>query len=1015
MKSLFLILLFLFCYGQINAQSSYWQQEVNYKIAVALDDSSHTISGTIEMEYINHSPDALDFIYLHLWGNAFKNRSTAFVQQQLRTGNTAFYFANEEDLGGYAGLNFTVNGQQARLEYDAQNPDIAKLYLPETLPSGARIFLASPFTLKIPASFSRLGHVGQSYQMTQWYPKPAVYDREGWHPMPYLDLGEFYSEFGSFEVRITLPENYVVGATGTLQTESERAFLAQKVAETDTYLKNAPPKSAGQEAFPPSASAMKTITYTAERVHDFAWFADKRFKVQKSAVERSSGNTVDTWVMFTDYEAHLWKDAIRYVDRSVEFYSDLVGEYPYPQATAVQSALSAGGGMEYPMITVIGPSSNAQNLDIVITHEVGHNWFYGILASNERRHAWMDEGLNSYYEQRYTNTYYPDSENLNIIPDFFARGSKMDLNEIAYLWQARRNLDQAPATPSDDFTAINYFLGAYEKPAAALHYAAAYTGTEQFDAAMQAYYNQWKFRHPQPTDFRAVLESETGKDMSWLFDGLIGSNARQDYAITNLETEADSVLVTVKNKGGIAGPFTLDAMVDGNVEYSQWYEGFTGERVLSFGFEGFEEITLDAGRVTLDVHRKNNHITARGSKIEPLQLRFLPGLEDDRKTQAFWSPAFAWNNYDKLMLGLTLQNTGVPFKNFDFTLVPMYAFASKELAGLADVQYHFYPGNRIFQEITLGLGARTFHYNRRFANDYDVKYARLLPFVDFQLYKKPTSRYYQNIQWRTIWLHQEFPEFSPSFGNYIGNRWSDTFIHELSYSGESRRALHPFRVFLALEQQSYRDITGDQRYVKASLELKQSFTYAEKKSVDFRIFIGGFLQNSRRDAGAIFPGAFNLTSQGFNDYRYDDFYFGRSEADGIWSQQVTIRDGGMKNVIGRGFSLGRSNNYIFALNFKADLPRQFPLHFLIKPYFDIGYFDNAMPTGINDTFEDQLLWSGGLALELVDDVMAVYFPLINSENIENRLAERGSYWSRIAFTLDLQRLNPKRLLRRVEF
>lgn len=1021
MKQIVFALFLMLTYAQNFAQNSYWQQEVNYKINVTLDDSSHTVSGNVEMEYINNAPNSLDFIYIHLWANAFQNRSTAFAEQQLRNGNTEFYFAKAADLGGYSDLNFTVNGQSARLEYDAKNPDIAKLYLPEPLVSKARITIATPFTLQVPASFSRLGHVGASYQMTQWYPKPAVYDQDGWHPMPYLDLGEFYAEFGSFEVSITLPENYVVGATGVLQTESEQVFLQKKVEETkqyfDTALQDNSILTKGEENndFPASSVQMKTIRYTADQVHDFAWFADKRFMVDKSAVTLASGRTIDTWVMFTATERYLWKDAINYVDRSVKFYSDFVGEYPYPQATAVQSALSAGGGMEYPMITVIGPAFNAQNLDVVITHEVGHNWFYGILASNERNHAWMDEGINSYYEKRYTKKYYPDAENLNILPEFLTRGSELELNELAYLWQARRDLDQAPNVPSEEMTEINYFLSAYEKPAAALQYLEAYIGTEAFDAAMQTYYQQWQFQHPQPEDFRAVLEAETDKNLAWLFDNLLYSNAKQDYAIVDLEEGEESYLVTIKNKGKVDAPFTLDAIVDGNVEYSQWYEGFSGEQTLAFDFTGFEQITLDANRVSLDVNRKNNHITLAGKKVEPFQLRYLPGPENDKRTQLFWSPIVGWNNYDKFMLGLALYNTSFPFKNFDFTLLPMYSFGSKDIIGLADLQYHLYPGNQVFQEITFGLNGKTFHYNRRARNDYDLKFARLVPFVNIELYKKPTSNFHQNIQWRSLWLNQELPTFSAAFGNYIGNRWEDTFIHELSYFGESRRALNPFSVFLALEQQSYTDILGKQDYVKVSLELKQSFTYAKDKNIDFRIFVGGFVNNSRRESGAIFPGAFNLTSQGFNDYRYDDFYFGRNADEGIWSQQVTIRDGGMKTAFGPGFSIGRSNNYILALNFKADLPNEFPLPLPIKPYFDIGYFDNAMPTGADDTFEDQVMWSGGLALEFVDEVFGIYFPLVNSQNVQDRFDERGNYWNRIAFVLDLNKLNPKRLLRRVEF
>ncbi|MBK8654348.1 MAG: hypothetical protein IPN20_10680 [Haliscomenobacter sp.] len=190
---------------------------------------------------------------------------------------------------------------------------------------------------------------------------------------------------------------------------------------------------------------MKTIRYTADNVHDFAWFADKRFRVQKGQVVQPSGAVTDTWVMFTDEEEDLWKDALSYVNRAVAFYSSLVGEYPYPHATAVQSALSAGGGMEYPMITVIGLSGNAQGLDEVITHEVGHNWFYGVLGFNERDHAWMDEGINSYYDHRYSRAYYPGSSLDTYIPAFLQGGSKLEAGEAAYLYLARQNRDQPPS------------------------------------------------------------------------------------------------------------------------------------------------------------------------------------------------------------------------------------------------------------------------------------------------------------------------------------------------------------------------------------------------------------------------------------------------------------------------------------------------------------------------------------------------------------------------------------------
>ena len=262
----------------------------------------------------------------------------------------------------------------------------------------------TPFRVKIPASFSRLGHVKQAYQITQWYPKPAVFDHKGWHPISYLDQGEFYSEFGSFDVKITLPSNYVVASTGNLKTISEELFLDSLAnAKLDSSKIKFTPIGKTKAITPASTSTFKTLHYVQDSVHDFAWFADKDFIVRKSSVRLPiSQREVKTWVMYTPANKKYWEKGVDYVNEAVYNYSLWNGEYPYNACTAIDGALSAGGGMEYPMVTVIGGVSSAKMLETVIVHEVGHNWFYGILGSNERKHGWMDEGLNTFYENRVT-------------------------------------------------------------------------------------------------------------------------------------------------------------------------------------------------------------------------------------------------------------------------------------------------------------------------------------------------------------------------------------------------------------------------------------------------------------------------------------------------------------------------------------------------------------------------------------------------------------------------------------
>jgi hypothetical protein len=227
-KAVFYLLLLL-SYTNISvSQSNKWQQQVNYLIDVTLNDKDHTLDGFEKILYTNNSPDTLKFIWFHLWPNAYKNDKTAFSDQLLENGNTKFYFSPKEEKGYINRLDFRVDNISAKTEDHPQHIDIVKLILPSPLAPNQSTYITTPFHVQLPYNVSRGGHVGQSYQCTQWYPKPAVYDHKGWHPIPYLDQGEFYSEFGAFDVRITLPDNYVVAATGELQNPAEKEWMYQR-------------------------------------------------------------------------------------------------------------------------------------------------------------------------------------------------------------------------------------------------------------------------------------------------------------------------------------------------------------------------------------------------------------------------------------------------------------------------------------------------------------------------------------------------------------------------------------------------------------------------------------------------------------------------------------------------------------------------------------------------------------------------------------------------------------------
>ena len=406
-------LFIFFIFSVISAQETeYFQQNVDYNIEVTLNDTNHTLTAFEKLIYSNNSPDTLDFIWFHIWPNAYKDDSTAYAKQAGE--NSRFAKSDSSERGFIDSLDFSVDGQKVVWENHPDWIDVIKVYLNDPLYPGGSVTIETPFFVKIPLVFSRLGHTGKHYEITQWYPKPAVYDHKGWHPMPYLNQGEFYSEFGSFNVKITLSKNYRIMATGDLvDGEEEYAWLDSLTIIADS-IQNMPEKdfenwvksqSKGESGEKDSDSInleMKTLHFRQTRVHDFAWFADEKWLVQKGNLSLDdSMRNVTLWSFYLPKNAATWENSIEYLHDSGYWYSRYYGDYPYNHITAVDGDLSAGGGMEYPNITVIASMPSKQMLEMVIMHEVGHNWFYGILGSNERYHTWMDEGLNEYSFIRY--------------------------------------------------------------------------------------------------------------------------------------------------------------------------------------------------------------------------------------------------------------------------------------------------------------------------------------------------------------------------------------------------------------------------------------------------------------------------------------------------------------------------------------------------------------------------------------------------------------------------------------
>ncbi len=521
LKKIPLLIFFFIWFIPVLAQKpGYWQQQADYTIEVRLNDTVHTLDGHVNIRYVNNSPDTLNYLWIHLWPNAYKNDRTAYAEQSLLEGDLRFYFSKPHQKGYINKVNFTANGQLANLEDHPQHIDVVKLNLPQPLFPGSAMELETGFHVQLPQLYSRSGYSGSYHAIAQWFPKVAMYDADGWHPMPYLSAGEFYSNFGNYRVSISVPENYVVAATGMLKHDGEKEWMKQHLPQPSVQTDFATRvKSMGKAKNPnvtqiQSASRYKTLEYEARSVVDFAWVADKNFQVKFDTLQLNS-RVIEIWNFQHPGDYETWQNSMRFTKQALRFYSEELGDYPYPQMSIVTSP-DKGGGMEYPMLTTLNaPTGDQQLLDLVIAHETGHNWLQATLATNERMNAWMDEGINTYFEQKYMKQYGQSYSSGTLFGLSLTDATESFLDIL----EASRKSTPVQTNPYEAFP-YPYYTSVYPKAGRLLNDWEKQFDEEKMHQLFIDYYETWKFAHPAPGDFYSLARKhlDNGVDISRFSD-----------------------------------------------------------------------------------------------------------------------------------------------------------------------------------------------------------------------------------------------------------------------------------------------------------------------------------------------------------------------------------------------------------------------------------------------------------------------------------------------------------------
>lgn len=598
----------------------WWQQRADYVIDASVDPEAQRLEATMTITYHNNSPHQLDFVWMSLEQNLFKPDS---LGTQSRTPGSVMSTDLGEFDGGFDVPFIKSDGEDLGFNvYDT----MARVDLADPIEPGETVEFEMAFAFNMPPHLRRMGaedvEQGTIFEYAQWFPHIAKYDDvNGWNTMPYIGNGEFYTDFGDYEVHITTPREFIVEGTGALQNpydvltaeQVQRLEVAKTSDETVVILKA---DEVGTAASRPEGEGPLTWSFKAENVRTFAFATSQAFiwDACKADVTNLDGTTKTVLCQsFYPKEAEAWYHdrpfpmadettkpggSSQYIKHAIEFYSDWIFPYPYPEMSNINGP---EGGMEYPGIIFCGAKTNDAGLFGVTDHEVGHNWYPMLVNSDERRYMWMDEGFNTFIN-RYSGAAWTGGSGDR-------RGGARALGFVM-------NADNAQASDTPPDRIWSRWVGSlsYSKPGYALYLLREVVlGPDRFDSAWKTYTNRWAFKHPQPADFFRSMEDAAGMDLAWFWRGWLLSTATLDQSVTDVAQIADGQSgITLSNMSDMVMPVIMDVTYDdGAVERMRlpvdiWGSADVWRVPVSTGDRSIVKVQIDPDTLYPDFDLGNN-------------------------------------------------------------------------------------------------------------------------------------------------------------------------------------------------------------------------------------------------------------------------------------------------------------------------------------------------------------------------------------------------------------------------
>lgn len=599
----------------------YWQNHADYRINARIDTVANILKGGETIFYTNNSPDSLSSLWLQADQNIYREDARSnFYTNTFRRSKAS----EKTHTEGYEFEKITVEykGKIYKADYIITDTRM-QIRLPEPLASKEKIKIHIQYHYSIPGSFGGRTDFfptknGRIYEIAQWYPRMCVYDDlRGWNTLPYLGSGEFYCEYGDFDYTITLPAGMIVAGSGELQNEKEVLTAQQierlaKARNSDKTIVIRSEKEVNDDAGKRSNKKTASWHFKMKNTRDVAFGASSAYIWDAAKVNLPGGKKC---LAMSVYPAEsngqdAWSRATEYLKKSIEYFSKKWFVYPYP--VAINEA-GIAGGMEYPGIVFDGINDKGSELYWVTAHEIGHNWFPMIVGSNERRYAWMDEGLNTFIDV-YASDEFNNGEYAPKRDGEYAPGKGNPSDEIVPL--LRDSTAPSIMARPDMMTEKYRHPLSYFKPALGLVLLReVILGKDRFDYAFKKYVERWAYKHPAPDNFFRTIENESGEDLSWFWRGWFYNNWQLDVAVKSVSYSngdpANGADISLLNLQKMAMPFSLEVIMENgnkqliNVPVETWLQGFAHTIHLPTT-QKVKSVTIDPEKLLPDSNRKNN-------------------------------------------------------------------------------------------------------------------------------------------------------------------------------------------------------------------------------------------------------------------------------------------------------------------------------------------------------------------------------------------------------------------------